>query len=319
MIRLAVRVPGDEAGVVLAELIELAPDGVEQVDLDDGRVEYAVYGPPGEIPALPELRALAGGAAVEISTTEVADDWQERWKQFHKPVLVAAPASAANGPRRAVPSIRVRPPWEPSEDPSAPGAEIVELVIDPGQAFGTGAHATTRLCLGLLLELVAEEGCERAALDLGSGSGVLAIAAARLGFGPVLGLDNEPESVLAAAENAQVNSAAVAAERFDLRREPLPWLGPGSLDPPASPPAGTSWPPPPPGETVVLANLLRPLLIELSGALRQAPAAIIAGGMLAGELDEIAGVFAEQHAMSERRRRTEGDWGALWLAATGAR
>ncbi len=63
MIRLAVRVAGDAAGVVLAELIELAPEGVEEVDLSDGRVEYAVYGPPGELPALPELRALPGGAS----------------------------------------------------------------------------------------------------------------------------------------------------------------------------------------------------------------------------------------------------------------
>jgi ribosomal protein L11 methyltransferase len=305
---------------VLAELIELAPAGVEQVDLGGGRVEYAVYGPPGELPALPELRALAGGAAVEISTTEIADDWQERWKQFHKPVLVAAPERSPG----TVPSIRVRPPWEPAMGDRDQSRETIELVVDPGRAFGTGGHATTRLCLGLLLELYAAHGAGHAVLDVGTGSGVLAIAAARLGFAPVLGLDNEHESARAAEENAAVNAAAIQTARFDLRRDELPWLGAkaGGGDAQASAPssegmAQTTGSAPMPGATVVLANLLRPLLIELSGALRTAPAALIAGGLLTGELDEVAREYAERHGTSERMRRTEGAWGALWLEGAG--
>ncbi len=302
MIRLAVRVVREHADVVLAELLELAPAGVEEVELDGGeRVEYAVYGPPGELPALPDLHALAGGAPVEIHTSEVADDWQERWKDFHRPVLIEAP----DGPADRVPSLRVRPPWEPEQDDSAPGSTI-ELVVDPGQAFGTGGHASTRLCLGLLLELAATDGTDRAVLDVGTGSGVLAIAAGRLGFGPVLGLDNERESVQAAAENATVNGVGLSAEPFDLRGEPLPWLGAGSAG------FGTT---PEPGATLVLANLLRPLLLELTDAIERPPAALIAGGMLREELDEIAAAFHERHGLEERARRTEGDWGALWLAA----
>ena len=149
MIRLAVRVPRERAEEVLAELLDLAPAGVEEVELDGERVEYAVYGPPGELPALPDLQALAAGAEVEISTREIADDWQERWKEFHRPVLIRA------GPE-GMPSIRVRPPWEPAQ--AADGDRVIELVVDPGQAFGTGAHASTRLCLALLLELVAAGG-----------------------------------------------------------------------------------------------------------------------------------------------------------------
>ena len=87
MIRLAVRVRREEAELVLAELLELAPGGVEEVDLGQ-IVEYAVYGPPGELPALPELRAAAGGALVEVTTSEIADDWAERWREFHRPVRV---------------------------------------------------------------------------------------------------------------------------------------------------------------------------------------------------------------------------------------
>jgi ribosomal protein L11 methyltransferase len=302
VIRLAVRVPREQAEVVLAELLDLAPAGVEELAVDGGRVEYAVYGPPGELPALPALRALAGGAPVEISTTEIADDWQERWREFHKPVLIEAPQTAAAAGLPVGPAIRVRPPWEPA---AGGGADAIELVIDPGQAFGTGGHASTRLCLGLLLELAATDGTELAVLDVGTGSGVLAIAAGRLGFAPLLGLDNEEESVEAAATNATANGVELRTERFDLRNEPLPWLGPARQNAANAPAGGT----------LLLANLLRPLLLELCETVAMPPAALIAGGLLIGELDEIARAFASKHGLLERRRRTEGDWGALWLAS----
>ena len=72
MIRLAIRVAEPQAELVLAELLELAPSGVEEGNPAPGVVEYAVYGPPGELPALPDLRAAAGGVPIEVSTTEVA-------------------------------------------------------------------------------------------------------------------------------------------------------------------------------------------------------------------------------------------------------
>src|SRR3954449_10296410 len=190
MIRLAVRVRRDDAEVALAELLTLAPAGVEEVDLpDDGLVEYAVYGAPGELPDLPDVRAAAGGALVEVRTSEVGDDWAERWRAFHKPVLIDH-------------RLLVRAPWHAGSDGALP-----EVVIDPGQAFGTGAHATTRTCLELLLTL--EPGGEL--VDVGCGSGVLAIAAARLGFAPVLGLDHETASVEATRDNARANGVEVEA------------------------------------------------------------------------------------------------------------
>ena len=85
VIRLAIRVRRADAEVALAELLELAPSGVEEVDDGGDVVEYAVYGPPGELPALPDLQAAAGGALVEVTTTEVADDWDERWKAYPPP------------------------------------------------------------------------------------------------------------------------------------------------------------------------------------------------------------------------------------------
>ena len=300
MIRLAVRVVSGQAELVLAELLELAPAGVEEVSSGSGTVEYAVYGAPGELPALPDVRALAGDALVEISTSEIPDDWHERWKQFHRPVLIEAsrqPAGPA-GRRPAIPSLHVRPPWE-AQSELGDGA-VRELVIDPGQAFGTGAHASTRLCLELLLALAADAQPSGALLDVGTGSGVLAIAAAALGFAPVLGLDHEQESVDAARENAAVNDAEIEVHRFDLRRQPLPCIACAGA--PAGPP-------------VVLANLLRPLLLELASTLPWAPPQLILGGLLREEADEVAGAFVERLRLRERERRASGEWAAVWLSA----
>ena len=164
MIRLAIRVARADAEIALAELLELAPAGVEEVDRGD-TIEYAVYGAEGELPSLPDLRAAAGAALVDVTTTQVADDWASRWRDFHRPVTIGG-------------RLHVRPPWT---DPPPGDAELLDIVIDPNQAFGTGAHATTRLCLEALLELEPSG----AFVDLGAGSGVLAIAAAKLGWAPV--------------------------------------------------------------------------------------------------------------------------------------
>jgi ribosomal protein L11 methyltransferase len=301
VIRLAVRVRREDAEIVLAELLELAPSGVEEISLGEETIEYAVYGTPGELPELPDLDAAVGDTPVEVSSTEVADDWSERWKRFHHPVLIEAPLG--------LPALHVRPPWESPSDRE--GAE--EIVIDPGQAFGTGAHATTRLCLELLLVLAALEPRPRSLLDVGTGSGVLAIAAARLGFAPVLGLDHERESVAAARENAEANEVKIEVRRFDLRTQVLPWLdreteGPhmgaradGRLDAQA-------------GSLVVMANLLRPLLLDLARAMPCAPAHLLAGGLLREQVDEVVEAFGEL-GMRERERRERGEWAVVWLAA----
>ncbi|HET9720580.1 MAG TPA: 50S ribosomal protein L11 methyltransferase [Solirubrobacteraceae bacterium] len=285
MIRLAVRVRRDQAELVLAELLDLAPGGVEEVDVSEEVVEYAVYGPPGELPALPDVRAAAGGALVQVGSTEVPDDWAERWRSFHRPLVL--------GDR-----LVVRPPWE-----QAAAGVALDLVIDPGRAFGTGAHATTRLCLEMLLDLEPPvvrmtTGISRAqapVIDLGCGSGVLAIAAARLGWGAVLGLDFDPLAVQATVENARVNGVAslVSAERFDLRSAPVP------------------------AASLVLANLLAPLLLEwcsqLAGGMAEPPGCVIASGLLEREADPIAQAFAGV-GLAETGRRVHGEWAALLLA-----
>jgi ribosomal protein L11 methyltransferase len=268
LIRLAIRVARDQAELVLAELLELAPGGVEEVECSAEVIEYAVYGPPGELPSLPDLQVAAGRALVEVSTTEIADDWSERWRDFHRPLVLAD-------------RLTVRPPWEP------PTGTPIDLVIDPGQAFGTGAHATTSLCLELLLEL--EPG--GSFLDLGCGSGVLAITAAKLGWNPVLALDYDRASVAATEANARVNDVTLDVHRHDLRQTPTPWA------------------------QTIAANLLGPLLRGWARGCVPggAPAdQVIASGLLVHESDSVAGAFAAC-GLRERERRVSGEWAALLL------
>jgi ribosomal protein L11 methyltransferase len=297
VIRLAVRVRREQAELVLAELLELVPAGVEEVQVGSGTIEYAVYGAPGELPSLPDLKATAGDALVEISTSHTSDDWQERWKRFHRPVLVTGPHRPAGGGRPA-PALCVRPPWEDSSAARDEGVE--EIVIDPGQAFGTGAHASTRLCLELLLGLAALEPPAGPLLDVGTGSGVLAIAAVRLGFSPVLGLDHERESVQAARDNAAANAVNVEVRAFDLRTQELPWMHAPQAPAPAP---------------VVVANLLLPLLLELARTMPCAPAHLLAGGLLEGEVDEVAHAFGDRLGLRTLEQRHSSGWAAVWLTA----
>jgi ribosomal protein L11 methyltransferase len=265
LIRLAVRAPAEGAERVLAALIDLAPSGVEQVD-GDGWVEFAVYGAPGELPELPEGEASVGGVTVTVSGEEVPADWAERWKRFHVPVLVSG-------------RLYVRPPWE------APAARpgVKEIVIDPGRAFGTGSHPTTRMCLELLLGLEPSGSF----VDLGCGSGVLAIAAAKLGFEPVAALDSDSAAVEATRANARENGVALERiERANLRAEV------------------------PPAADVVAANLTGPLLLRVAELIGEPPSALIASGLLDEQADEVAAAFAP---LSERRRLSERGWWGLLL------
>jgi ribosomal protein L11 methyltransferase len=266
LIRLAVRVRREHAELVLAELLELAPSGVEEVELADGVIEYAVFGAPGELPALPDLEAAAGGALVQIATQEIADDWAERWRSFHRPLVLDG-------------RLTVRPPWEPA------GVTPLDVVIDPGQAFGTGAHATTRLCLELMLERPAAGSF----VDLGCGSGVLAIVAAKLGWSPVTGLDYDHQAVHATLENAAANGADVQARHFDLRTEQVPECD------------------------LVAANVLASPLRAWAASQRVLAPELILSGILATEADDVAAAFAAR-GRRELDRRTRGDWSALRLA-----
>ncbi len=159
-------------------MIELFPEGFEEVDRPQG-VELAAYtDSAGE----ERLWAFFGGAR----GADVEGGWEEKWRAFHRPVRVGR--------------LWVGPPWEEPD----PGA--LAIVVDPGRAFGTGSHPTTRLCLESLQELA-----PGSLLDVGCGSGVLAIAAVLLGHGPVVAVDVEPPAVEATRENAARNGVEIDA------------------------------------------------------------------------------------------------------------
>ncbi|MDP9227970.1 MAG: 50S ribosomal protein L11 methyltransferase [Actinomycetota bacterium] len=281
MIRLAVRCEPEYAEAVLANLVELAPNGVEE-ERGPGWVEFAIYGPPGEVPELGELKAAAGGSLVDVTTTAVPDDWADRWADFHRPIVVAD-------------RIGVRPSWWDAQD------GLIDVMVDPGRAFGTGGHPTTRLSLALLLVLEEAGEADGALADWGTGSGVLAIAAAKLGWSPVTGCDRERASLEAAAANAEANGITLALERVDVREGP----------PPAAP--------------TVVANLTASLLQECAAHLRggadpggdaaEIPGSIVCSGMLTTEIDGVTAAFAGC-GLEVAERRTEGEWAGLLLRRT---
>ena len=181
--------PSAEAEIARARLLPLAPAGFEEIDVGTD-VELAVYvDVEGEV----RVRAEFGDARA----TSVEPGWEERWRAFHRPVRVAG--------------LWIGPPWEkpPPDEPT--------VVVDPGRAFGTGAHPTTRACIELLA------GAARGSvLDAGCGSGVLAVAAARLGFGPVYAVDDDPLAVQAAERTATENGVHVNVSAADVLLDPLP-------------------------------------------------------------------------------------------------
>jgi ribosomal protein L11 methyltransferase len=254
LVRLGIRVRADRAETALARLLPILQAGAEEREVD-GAVEYALYGAEGGLPRHEEIRALAGDALVEVRVEPVDAGWEVRFHEHLQSVRAG--------------EFVVRPPWiEGSPD---------DLVIDPGPFFGAGTHATTRLCLELLQEC-APSGT---LCDWGAGTGVLAIAAARLGWGPVTAVEVEPGAVEVIRANAARNGVEVEAVACDVR-----------VDPPAA--------------STVVANLPTPVLVEAARPVER----VIASGMLAAEADDVVAAFG----LRERRRVEADGWAAVMLA-----
>jgi len=170
-------------------MLELFPEGFAEVAGPEATELVAFTDDAGA----GRLRARFHDVRVE----PVPEGWEREWMRFHRPVEVG--------------SLWIGPPWE------EPTAGLVAVVIDPGLAFGTGAHPTTRLCLELIQSL------ERSSLlDVGCGSGVLGIAASKLGFEPVIAIDIDETAVKATKSNAEANGVAVDARLLDAGGGALP-------------------------------------------------------------------------------------------------
>lgn len=214
------------------------------------------------------LRAMLPEAAVtETSLPNV--DWVARFREEFR-------AFDAGG-------FRIEPAWD-----AHPTRGEMVLRVDPGRAFGTGTHETTRLCL-LLLERVARRSPLGAVLDVGTGTGLLGIAARRLGAAPVLATDIDPEALDAARLHARLNAARLALARADGVR---PFRS-GCCD-------------------LLLANLTAPLLIQNAQAFRSVfrRRAILAG-LLTVELPQVQDAFAEPGLTQQIE--TLGEWSGLLL------
>lgn len=271
---LEVRLVGPQESSCAAEVLlqeHAFPGWVDESD--DQEFRYLLYLPQegGWQDRLQSLRQAGESRGLEVTTHgQVRDeDWAENWKRFYHPLEVG---------RRLV----VCPSWEAFE----PRPDQLVITLDPGSAFGTGYHWTTRLCLEFLEEESLRGG---PMLDLGTGSGILAIAAARLGVAPLVAIDNDPVAVKVAQENAAINGLD-----FPVQLGESPAGGPFRL---------------------VTANLIARVLVELASALGEclAPGGrLICGGIIQERRDEVVEAL-EGVGLKLVSEKAQEDWVSLLL------
>lgn len=247
--------------------------------------ELTIYTSPVDLePLTAEVSRVAGDLDLDLrltATVRTDDDWRDTWKQFYAPIVVTSATSA----------LLVRPSWleRRPDDPA------LELVLDPGRAFGTGQHETTRLCLDVLVALADAGLAPARVLDLGCGSGILALAAARLfPATAVLAADNDPEAADTAAENAAINQLE---DRLEIRATTVLAL--------------------PDGFDLILANIRPSVLVPIAGdvAARLAPGGLVVlSGILGEEADAVLAAYAGI-GLELADRRDLNEWCALVLRA----
>jgi len=253
--------PGSEDEVV-AQLWERGTVGVEHRE-DGSLIAYFPAGPNAHPPHL-----LPG--ILRLEPIRVPDvDWVARFREGFRAFETGR--------------FRIVPAWDVPRSTSDPHT----LLIDPGRAFGTGTHETTRLCLEALGRLADGPGLGKV-LDVGTGSGLLAIAALRLGASAAVGVDNDPEAVQAAMHHAELNRAPLLLLVGDGGAA----FRPGLFD-------------------TVLANLMATLLIERRdelARLRSPRGRLVLSGLLEGDLQELREAYANLGPLEEMR---DGEWAAL--------
>jgi ribosomal protein L11 methyltransferase len=246
-------------------------------DIEESQTQVQIYYPDPAAPRtleeetadakqrLSDAMALVGVSAPLSYAVIPDEDWKLSYRRHFTTERIGA-------------RLVVRPPWEPEP------AEGVVLTLDPGLAFGTGKHETTRACLGFVDALSASGG---SFLDMGCGSGILSIAAAKLGYSPVAGFDVDQEAVDASVENAALNGAAAEFFRYGLgaavRRE-LPCAD------------------------LVAANILGPLLIRFADEIVPCVKRhLIISGILNELYPEVLAAYTAR-GLTEVSRTVIGEW-----------
>jgi ribosomal protein L11 methyltransferase len=228
----------------------------------------SAFVPPGE--AFDGLSSFLSGCGAVVETEEVEEvDWSEAWKQFFKPVTIGR-------------SLWIRPSWEDATVPEG----RVEIVLDPGQAFGTGDHPTTRMCLQLLEEVV-DRGVSVA--DIGCGSGILSVAAMKLGAESVDAVDTDQLSVASTQENAERNGVAISAF-VGAGFEPL---GARSYD-------------------VVVSNIISAAVIGLAGEAAERTNCWVVSGIIGPNWPDVEEAVSKA-GFRATKKIEEGDWVAAIL------
>lgn len=206
-------------------------------------------------------------------------DWTEKWKSFFHVLHVTD-------------RVTIRPVWE--EYDAAPNEIVID--IEPGMSFGTGLHPTTQSCIRLLQDIAEHgEAQDRAVVDMGCGTGILAIAARKLGFEDVRGYDNDPAAVRIARENAHMNKLAIPFAEGDALASELPH-----------------------GD-IIVANILAPILLRAAKAFRLAVPAdgdIILSGILDSQYVDIKRVY-ESQGFVEVKTILSGEWRSGLFALSG--
>jgi ribosomal protein L11 methyltransferase len=240
---LAVTVAVPAAESVIGRLIGIAPYGIHD-DVAGEHVVLRIQAPDGELPPAAEFARRAGADLLSIDQREVPDDWPARRRLDYRPRIIG--------------DICVRPPWAPPSDVP------LDVVIEETDAFGSGVHPTTRDCIALL----AAVGQRGAFADLGCGSGVLSIVAAKLGFTPVTAVDVRDTAVTATQRNAVLNAVEIDASVMDLLTETTPFA------------------------PVVCANAPLAVHAAVARGIAPRPDIVIVSGILAHEFEEVVQTYA---------------------------
>ncbi len=250
--------------------------------------ELVVYTRPDALEGLGELAMRLGeDLRLDLALTATVredDDWRDTWKQFYAPIVFGSEDPAATD------ALLLRPSWIDRR----PGDPALELVLDPGRAFGTGQHETTRLCVDAMIDLRREGLAPGSVLDLGCGSGILALAAARLfpGATRITAVDNDPEATETTRENAELNGLTDRLEISTGTARELEGL-----------------------HDLILANIRPSVLIPIAGELaaRLGPGGTaVLSGILGEEAEQVIAAYAGV-GLRLLRRCDQNEWCALLL------
>lgn len=273
--RMAVSPADIDACLDAMSVLEPPPGSWEDIDSGDAWIEAFGTSEKDMTLLAREISEIAESLDGKPHATRVEplakEDWTETWKRFFHVLHITE-------------RLTVRPVWEPY----APAEGEIVIDIEPGMSFGTGIHPTTQSCMRFLQRLAEEGTLDRSVVDMGCGSGILAIAARKLGFKSVAGYDYDPSAVRTAAENAKANSLEIPFQEGDALSAVLP-----------------------PGD-IFVANILAPVLLQAAPAVCKAVSAhphhaLVLSGVLDNQYEAVKAVYTAQ-GFRERESVLVGEW-----------